>query len=116
MGRGGEGRGQRLTGLKVLVVQLLHAHLCDHDVAVGSARSFDVAVQDVLWDLGGLAAACGPPDDDHRVVVDGAHDFLLKAFDRQLVPLHQDLNHKHRGSTVWSGCGAGSGCLRPQTG
>lgn len=42
------------------------ARLSDHNVAGGVFLV--VMVQDVLWQLGGLAAACGSPDDHDRVV------------------------------------------------
>lgn len=69
-------------------------YLSDHDVTVGRSASFDEAVQDVLRNLGGFTAARRSPDDHHRVVVDSRHDLLLKLFDRQLIALHQDLNHR----------------------
>lgn len=68
-------------------------YLGDHNVAVGCSASFDEAVQDVLRHLSGLTAACRPSNNHHRVVVNGAHDLLLKVFDRQLVTLTQDLEN-----------------------
>lgn len=62
-------------------------YLGDHDVAVRRSSSFDEAVQDVLRNLRGFAAACGSSDDHHRVALQGPHDLLLKLLDGQLIAL-----------------------------
>lgn len=71
-------------------------HLRDDNVALWGSSSSNVLVQNVLWHLSCLSAACSPTDDHYRIVVDGVQYLLLKLFDRQLLSLMQPLPLKQK--------------------
>lgn len=48
-------------------------HLSDDDVAVSTVSISDHTVQDELWYLCGLPAACRPTQDHHLLVMDHTH-------------------------------------------